>query len=68
VTAGVVMLGGMLVGGGVAAADMAAGEADPQVDPPASGFETVFTPLLGTRCYFLDLINVLASHYAFFIS
>jgi hypothetical protein len=63
-----VMLRGMLVGGGVAAADVAAGEAEPQVNPPTSGFETIFTPLLGTGGYLLNLINMLASHYLFFIS
>jgi hypothetical protein len=65
VTTGVVMLGGMLVGGGVAAADVAAGEADPQMDPPATGFETIFTPFLGAGGYFLNLIKVLANHYSF---
>jgi hypothetical protein len=60
------MLGGVFVGGGVAAADVATGQAKPQVDPPASGFETIFTPLVGTGGDFLDLIKMLASHDSFF--
>jgi hypothetical protein len=41
------VLGGVLVLGGVAAADMPAGEADPQVDPSVAGFHTIFTNVTG---------------------
>ena len=40
---GVKMFGGVLVLGRVAAADVAAGEAHPQMDPSVSDLQTIFT-------------------------
>ena len=44
---GMEMLGGVLVLGSVAAADMAAGKADSQVNPPVAGFHAIFTNMPG---------------------
>ena len=56
---GVKMLGGMFILGRIAAADLAANHAEPQVDPVVANFQTLFTPAR-VRFYILNLIHVCA--------
>jgi hypothetical protein len=57
VVGGVEMLGGVLIFRGVAAADVAAGEAEAKVDPGIAHFETFFTALR-FGFYFFDLVEM----------
>ena len=52
---------GVLVFRRVAAADMAAGHAEPQVNPSVADFQTVFTAV-GARRDFANLIEMSAVH------
>lgn len=54
---GVEMLGGVLVFGGVAAANVAASEAETQVDPGIAHFEALFAAF-GFWFYIFDLIEM----------
>ena len=47
----------------VATADVAAGHAEPQVNPCVANFQTVFTAI-GAGCYFANLIEMCAGHFA----
>src|SRR5678815_2019277 len=51
---------GVLVGRAVAAADVTAGEAAPQVNPPRAGFETLLTSRYIVRFYNMHRCDVLA--------
>ena len=51
------MLGGVLVLGGIAAADMAAGQAQAQMDPGIASFKALFAAILGSLPD-LDLVEV----------
>jgi hypothetical protein len=55
------MLGGVTVGGTVATADVAADEAEPQMDPLSADLQAVFTTF-GRGGYLLDFFNVFAGH------
>ena len=51
------MLGGVLVLGRIAAADMAAGQAQAQMDPGIAGLDAIFADMLGSLSN-LDLAEV----------
>ena len=52
------MLGGVAIGRIVTAADMAAGEAEPKMDPPAAAGEALLTPAGGLGCHGTNLNQV----------
>jgi hypothetical protein len=51
------MFGSVFVFGGIAAADVAAGEAHPQMDPGVSRLQT-FLATVCARCHVLDFLDV----------
>jgi hypothetical protein len=51
------VLSGVFAGGGIAAADVAAGEANAQMNPLAAGFQT-FLAALAAGLYFLNLVQM----------
>jgi hypothetical protein len=53
------MFRGVLVRRIVAASDVTANFAKPQMNPPASGFQTIFAPV-GARSYLFYFIQMLA--------
>jgi hypothetical protein len=55
------VLGGVPAGRRVAAAHVAAGKAQPQMDPAAAGLEAFLATLGGTRLYVLDLGDMSAA-------
>ncbi len=56
------MLSGVPIGRFVTAPDMAADQAKPQMHPPITGFQTIFTTL-GAGCDLLDETHMLARHW-----
>src|SRR4051812_1247982 len=58
----VVMPGGVLSGRGIAAADVAAGEAAAKLHPLAAGLQAFLAALRGQRLWIAGLLDVLASH------
>jgi hypothetical protein len=61
---GVKMLGGMLVFGIVAAAHMAAGKAETQMDPGVSHLKA-FLAAVSARLHLADLLDVCAGRHGF---
>src|SRR5204862_5181016 len=57
VMSGAEMLGGVLVLGGIAAADVPAGETQAEVDPGVAGLQTLFAAVRA-RLHVVDLIQV----------
>jgi hypothetical protein len=57
------VFGGVLVGGGVAAADVTAGAANPQMNPPTADAKAVLAALELIRGVDLDLIEVSAGRH-----
>jgi hypothetical protein len=53
------MLGGVLILGGVAAADVSAGQTEPQVDPGVAHFQTLLAAV-GMRLDIVDLVEMSA--------
>ena len=51
------VLGGVFVLGRITAADVATGEAEPQMNPPVTSLDTVFANVCVCACYF-DLFEV----------
>jgi enamine deaminase RidA (YjgF/YER057c/UK114 family) len=64
---GVVVFCSVLIGRGIAAANMAANQADAQVNPAPANFQTIFATL-GAWRYFADLVSVGASHGFFLVT
>src|ERR1700691_5290332 len=60
VSTGMKVLGGVFVLGGIAAADMAALQAQSQVNPRVAGFQTLFAAT-GVWLHFFDLVQMCAA-------
>jgi hypothetical protein len=56
------VLGGVLVGRGIAAAHVTTGEAKPEVDPPALSLEALFAAFGSVGCDRPNLVDVGAMH------
>jgi hypothetical protein len=53
------VLVGVLTGGGIAAADVSAGQTLAELDPPQSGIDTRLAPLAARRDIWIGLLDVL---------
>jgi len=61
---GVKVLGCVFILRGVAAADVSAGEAKTQMNPAIAGFQALLATL-GSRCDFVDLVQMGAGFHGF---